>query len=38
VRARRVSFAGSLLTLTTMLAARWLGLRTRPIDAIGTGE
>lgn len=26
------------LTLTTMLAATWLGLRTRPIDAIGTGE
>lgn len=26
------------LTLTTMLAATWLGLRTRPIDAVGTGE
>lgn len=27
-----------VLTLVTMLAATWLGLRTRPIDAVGAGE
>jgi putative ABC transport system permease protein len=27
-----------VLTLTTMLAATWVGLRTRPIDAAGTRE
>jgi hypothetical protein len=31
-------FVRLALTLTTMLAATWLGLRTRPIDAVSAGE